>query len=943
MLVTERMDATKVRIASEDVTLGVSPSGALGLVADPFALLSDQPAVGKSANATHSLPQELAEAFGESAAAGLTLLASNDCQSGLSSTLGFWRDFGRRYFQSLCRQSSQVSGDWSSPQPPGEEVLREILQAAPPMVGLEYLSHDSLSRLWKELDEHTRRQVVMRKGVATGNTTGKKTTGDLAAYLRDLDSAWNLVGRVTFHLAENKKNESKPFAFLATYTDDRTKSRSLQHIPLAEALKQSIESGDSQRLDQLLQPVSRAASESELVKDLLESRALFSPQAWTIQRAHAFLSAVPAMERAGVVVRVPNWWNASRPPRPQVSVRVGNKPTATLGSAQALDLKVNVAIDGEPLSAAELAKLMKAREGMALLRGKWVQVDQERLQAALQHWQTLEQQHADGLGFLEGMRLLSGAMLPGEQVDEDVQQWTRIQAGPWLEKTMLTLRDPSGHVALKPPQRLHATLRPYQADGLRWLWFAHQLGLGVCLADDMGLGKTIQVISLLLEMKFPSGSASSKQSSPSLLIVPTSLLGNWMREVERFAPDLNLFVAHRSVTDPEKLKKVAADPQQELTAYDLVVTTYGLARRDKWLCELDWRLAILDEAQAIKNAASAQTKAIKKIPARGRIVLTGTPIENHVGDVWSLFDFCSPGLLGTAAEFKKFVKASQKRERPGGIASLRRLIQPYVLRRMKTDPAIAPDLPSKIDIRVDCGLSATQAALYQQTLEDLEHSLNIATGIQRRGMVLAALMQLKQICNHPALFLKQADFDSGTSGKYVELRTIAQTLMQKQEKMLVFTQFQSMCEPLREYLRAVFRRDGLVLSGKTAVAKRAKLVAKFQEESGPPFFVISVKAGGTGLNLTEACHVVHFDRWWNPAIEDQATDRAFRIGQQRNVMVHKFVCRGTLEEKIDDLIASKKQLSEELFGKESEINLTEMSNEQLMSFVSLDLNKATSI
>jgi non-specific serine/threonine protein kinase len=262
---------------------------------------------------------------------------------------------------------------------------------------------------------------------------------------------------------------------------------------------------------------------------------------------------------------------------------------------------------------------------------------------------------------------------------------------------------------------------------------------------------------------------------------------------------------------------------------------------------------------------------------------------------------------------------------------------------MKTDPAIAPDLPDKTEMRVDCGLSPTQAALYQQTLDDLEHSLDIAAGIQRRGMVLGALMQLKQICNHPALFLKQPDFPADASGKYAELRTIAQALMQKQEKMLVFTQFQSMCDPLREFLCGVFRRDGLVLSGKTAAAKRAKLVAEFQEESGPPFFVISVKAGGTGLNLTEACHVVHFDRWWNPAIEDQATDRAFRIGQERNVIVHKFVCRGTLEEKIDDLIASKKQLSEELFGKENEINLTEMSNEQLMSFVSLDLNKATSI
>lgn len=917
---------------SSKLTLGVLPSGTLGLVTDPTIEPSDASSDTLGSRKptdlrASSLPAKLVAAFDQSAAAGLTLLASDHYRSGLKSVPLFWRDFARRYFQSLCRQSSQSSRDWSSPEPPNEEDLGELLSEAPPMIGLEYLTDTALAGAWESLDQHTHSQ---------------HTPGDLAAYLRRLDEDWNLVGRVTFHLAENKKNESRPFAFLATYTDDRSKSRSLQHTPLGEALKQSIESGDSDRLDRLLQPVSRAAAESELVKNLLESRALFSPQAWSIGQSHEFLSAVPAMEAAGIVVRVPNWWNASRPPRPQVSVRIGNKKTATLGIEQALDFKVSVAIDGKPLSPSELKELKKAREGLVFLRGNWVQIDQQRLQSALDHWQELEREHADGVGFLEGMRMLSGVAMSGEEADDSVDQWTRVEPGPWLEQTLQSLRDPSGKVTLEQPKQLRATLRPYQADGLRWLWLAHQLGLGVCLADDMGLGKTIQVIALLLELKFPKGKAATSKSSPSLLIVPTSLLGNWMREVEKFAPDLNLFVAHRSVTDTKVLKSVTADPQAKLSSYDLVVTTYGLARREKWLRDVDWRIAILDEAQAIKNSASAQTRAIKKIPASRRIVLTGTPIENHLGDVWSLFDFCSPGLLGTATQFKQFLKASEKDGHAGGLVSLRRLIQPYVLRRMKTDPAIAPDLPSKTEMRVDCGLSAIQAALYQQTLDDLEHSLEIATGIQRRGMVLSALMQLKQICNHPSLLLKQQDYDSDASGKYAELRRIAIALMQKQEKMLVFTQFQLMCEPLREFLGGVFRCDGLVLSGKTPAKKRANVVAEFQEESGPPFFVISVKAGGTGLNLTEASHVVHFDRWWNPAIEDQATDRAFRIGQQRNVIVHKFVCRGTLEERIDDLITSKKKLSKELFGKDGEIKLTEMSNEQLMHFVSLDLNKATS-
>ncbi len=479
----------------------------------------------------------------------------------------------------------------------------------------------------------------------------------------------------------------------------------------------------------------------------------------------------------------------------------------------------------------------------------------------------------------------------------------------------------------------------------------------------MGLGKTIQIIALLLHVKYPRETVSKgaatgttkargknkdpdagpgHQRRPSLLILPTSLIGNWQREVSRFAPDLKMLIDHSSSLDAEMLKRIAKDPIKELAMYDLVATTYGLARRQKWLAEMDWNLVILDEAQAIKNSGAAQTKAIKKIPARGRILLSGTPVENHLGDLWSLFDFCAPGLLGTATAFKRFVNTKDDESRSKRLASVRKLIQPYVLRRMKTDPAIVPDLPQKTEMRVDCGLTRVQATLYQAVTDDLKHSLEIATGIQRRGMVLGALMQLKQICNHPALHLKQSTFAPDASGKFSQLRSIAETLIEKQEKMLVFTQFQSMCDPLAGYLASIFERAGLVLTGKTATKKRSQLVKEFQTETGPPFFVISVKAGGTGLNLTAASHVVHFDRWWNPAVEDQATDRAFRIGQKSNVLVHKFVCRGSLEEKIDDMIRDKKALSQELFGADGkdEVQLTEMNDAQLLDFVSLDLNKA---
>ncbi len=895
----------------------VTPGGTLALESVPAA------------------PDVLARPFGKSTAMGLTFLASQKCDIDLSASLVYWQQFARSYFRALCRQGTPGEGRWNHPQPPDEETLGQLLHAAPPMRGLEYLLPETLCCFWSELDALTQQKSAACKG-------------GLPGYLKSLHSDWNIVGRVTFHLAENKKHAEQPFAFMATFTPAGNgasaagASAQVQHIPLSEALRQSIETKDTRQLDILLEPVSRAAQSTPLIADLLETRALFSPQAWSIPLAYQFLSSVPALEKSGIVVRVPNWWNASRPPRPQVDVRVGSRKQPSL-SAGSLDLQVNVSIDGQQLTKAELAELAKARQGLTFLRGKWVQVDQERLQSALDQWTSLQKQHVEGLGFLEGMRMLAGASIGGQEMSEETRNWTRIQPGDWLEETLEQLRQPGGRLLVEAEKNLRATLRPYQAEGVRWLWLATRLGLGVCLADDMGLGKTIQIITLLLQMKHSDrqGRKKPRKHSPTLLILPTSLLGNWMREIERFAPELNLQILHRSMTDTQAIKAIAADPPSQLADVDIVATTYGLARREKWLADFRWRLVVLDEAQAIKNAGAAQTKFIKTIPCDGRIALTGTPVENHLGDLWSLFDFCLPGLLGTPAQFKKFTKADNSKDLSRRLASLRQLIQPYVLRRMKTDPHIIADLPEKTQMRVDCGLTPAQATLYQTITDELEQSLDVATGIQRRGMVLSALMQLKQICNHPALYLKQSEFLPKQSAKYNELAAICQTLIEKQEKVLVFTQFQSMCRPLADFLAETFGREGLVLTGKTTTKRRAKLVHDFQKPDGPPFFVISVKAGGTGLNLTQASHVIHFDRWWNPAVEDQATDRAFRIGQKRNVIVHKFICRGTLEERIDEMIQSKKQLSEELFEKDGQLRLTEMNDQQLMQFISLDLAKAS--
>jgi non-specific serine/threonine protein kinase len=371
---------------------------------------------------------------------------------------------------------------------------------------------------------------------------------------------------------------------------------------------------------------------------------------------------------------------------------------------------------------------------------------------------------------------------------------------------------------------------------------------------------------------------------------------------------------------------------------DLLLTTYGTLSRREWLQQHRWRLLILDEAQAIKNPAARQTKAVKQLQAEARIALTGTPVENSLADLWSLFDFLNPGLLGSSSRFKAFVKSLTERSRDQ-YAPLRRLTQPYILRRLKTDRRIIADLPEKSEVNAWCGLSKAQAVLYRRAVQEMEQGLEAVDGLQRRGLVLATLLRLKQICNHPAQLLGDGDYEPARSGKFQRLAALCDEIAARQEKALIFTQFREIAAPLADFLALQFGRPGLVLHGGTPVAQRRRLVESFQSEEGPPFFVLSLKAGGTGLTLTQASHVIHFDRWWNPAVENQATDRAFRIGQKKNVLVHKFICRGTMEEKIDALIRDKRALADDLLQDGGEIPLTEMDNEALLRLVALDIEK----
>jgi non-specific serine/threonine protein kinase len=437
-------------------------------------------------------------------------------------------------------------------------------------------------------------------------------------------------------------------------------------------------------------------------------------------------------------------------------------------------------------------------------------------------------------------------------------------------------------------------------------------------------------LSLLLVLK---AEASGKLS---LLVAPASLLANWASEIARFAPTLKAIVIHPSAMPADKLK---TGGEAGLADADLVITSYGFLARLPWLTTTSWRLAVLDEAQAIKNPAAKQTQTVKRLRADARIALTGTPIENRLGDLWSIFDFINPGLLGSSKQFSTFVKRLADRpQNPYG--PLRDLVRPYILRRLKTDKSIIADLPDKTEVKAFCLLSRKQAALYQQAVDEFTEQLETADGIQRRGIVLALLMRLKQISNHPSQWLGDNSWAEEDSGKFARLRDLTEEIASRQEKALIFTQFKETTAPLASFLGSVFGRPGLILHGETEVKKRKELVRQFQEDDDIPFFVLSVKAGGTGLNLTAASHVIHFDRWWNPAVENQATDRAFRIGQTKNVLVHKFVCRGTVEDKIDRLIESKQQLAGDFLSGGAEVVLTEMKNDELLRLVALDLGAA---
>lgn len=866
----------------------------------------------------------VADAFASSLGAGLFALAATKPNLPLPPAFAYWRDYAGLYLTELCRTPDSEPGIALDPvKLPQLSELNEFFLSAPPMHGGEYLSPGTLLDRWLDLDRWVRQDV-------NGFNKG------LNAWLGKKAPVWHQIGRVCFHLAENKRNPDLPFAFLATYAPKLSNKGKVQYQPLGKALNEYAGERNKKALVKLLSPVQRAAEKVDFVKDLVDTGDVFHPLAWSPSEAYQLLKNASHLEEAGLLVRLPDWWK--KRPRARVSVTIGEKKKGLFGVDSMLDFKVGLALGDETLTKKQWQAIMDSTDGLAYIKGQWIEVDKEKLQEALAHWQQVQEDtEGDGLTFIEGMRLLAGApadLSARGAADTEDHDWAFVNAGDWLSDTLSGMRDPNGLSTAGESKNFHGTLRPYQKSGRDWLYFLTRLGLGACLADDMGLGKTVQVISLLLTLK----EKSNDGQKPSLLVLPASLLANWKAEIAKFAPSLRCQFIHPSEIDKSELVNVGRHPDVAFKSTDVVLTTYGMLLRQNWLLDLDWQLVILDEAQAIKNPGTRQTKAVKQLKALSRIALTGTPVENQLSDLWSLFDFLSPGLLGSVAKFKQFVKALESREHEQ-YAPLKKLITPYILRRLKTDKSIISDLPDKTEVKAYCGLAKNQAALYASSVKELKNALEDLDGIQRRGLVLAFLMRFKQICNHPSQFLGDGEYKLANSGKFARLKEICEEIASRQEKVLVFTQFREMTGPLATILAEIFGREGLVLHGGTPVKKRRGFVDHFQREGGPPFFVLSIKAGGTGLNLTAASHVIHFDRWWNPAVENQATDRAFRIGQKNNVLVHKFICQGTIEEKIDALLDDKAGLADDLLEGGAQSKLTEMSDADLINAVSLDIGQ----
>lgn len=774
-----------------------------------------------------------------------------------------------------------------------EEQKDKLLRSVPYAIGAEFIDETWLMKMYDKLLQVFAKEIVTYQG-------------SVQMYLAEKSQHLHVAQRIFFHLVDHSEDETYPFAFLATYAT-KDAAGHIRHVPLKYALQEY--QNDRLKLITLLSSLNKAAEVSTLISDFMESGEMFHPIKLTVEEAYQLLQSVPLIETCGILCRVPNWWKKKYQSL-NLSVSIGDQKPSLLGFDSLLEMVPSIVVNGTLLTQEEIEELLKQEEGLVWLKGQWVEINHKKLEELLEK-----------LKNYEGTMTLKEALNFQLNEDEDPDSGIILTNGTWLQNLMMNLKSPSKLKEKALPHDFDATLRPYQMNGYQWLNYMGELGFGACLADDMGLGKTVQVLAYLQQMK------ETQPDARVLLVVPASLLGNWEKEIRKFAGHMDFRILHG------KPVSVLQNILQKEFSF-LTITTYGMVSKIDQIKACSWNCVILDEAQAIKNPLTKQTKAVKSLQSNMRIAMTGTPIENDLSNLWSLFDFLNKGLLGSYQEFQTFSKKVERAPEYSG--KLKNMVSPFILRRLKTDKSIINDLPDKVEMIDYVSLSKRQVMLYRHLMAQVAEKIEESEGMERRGLILSTITKLKQICNHPDQFTHDMSYLPKESGKFQMLKELCETIFEKREKVLIFTQYKEICEPLCDYLEGVFHKRGFVLHGGTSVKKRTQIVEQFNSDEYYPYMILSVKAAGTGLNLTAANHVIHFDRWWNPAVENQASDRAYRIGQTKKVFVHKLVSEGTIEEKIDALISSKKALADNIISSEKETWITEMSNEDLLKILQLD-------
>ncbi len=861
---------------------------------------------GHMSKAELSIRTELYEDFQSDPYRTLLILGLQDKRIKSSDSLSYLRSIAIYFVRKMSKRPDlELIRDRMLVRLDIDEI-ESFLKKAPFLIGEGYLDSHWIKLLWKNINRSYCEMIRMY-------------VGSVEDFLDSYNPNIHLIRRIYFHLVENKTGGS-PFAFLATYSAYINEEGNVKHLPLKNALMEY--DGDHSRLMELLSPVTQASQKSSFISQLVDSGDLFESIKLDADQAYTFLKEVPLYEKVGISCRIPNWWK-SKSDSLKMAITVGNNLTRRINFDSIVDFDANLYLSGEKIETFELKKLLSETEGLAFIKGKWVEVNHKKLEETLKAYEKAQKiMNGTELSMIEAMRFQLNADKVFN-ISKDIFE-IEVTNGEWIDAVVSQLTQPSGIENINPGLDFSGVLRHYQEIGLNWLYFMKNLGLGACLADDMGLGKTIQVIALLNHCK-------DTKKEKSLIVVPVSLIGNWMNEIDKNAPALKYCVLHASEN-----KDFLDDMDFTKGDYDIYLTSYGLLSKYDWMSEVKWDSIILDEAQAIKNPRTKRTRSVKKLNADFRVIMTGTPIENRLSDLWSLFDFLNKGLLGTNSEFSSFTKNLEDDQADYG--KLKEVVSPFILRRLKTDKTIISDLPNKIEMKTYSNLSRKQTVLYNELVKDLKLKFETSrSGIQRKGLVLSSIMKFKQICNHPDQYLGQRSYSEKDSGKFERLREVCENIYRKRERVIIFTQFREMTGPLDIFLESIFKHRGLVIHGGTAVKKRKEIVEKFQGHEYVPYMVLSIKAGGVGLNLTKANHVIHFDRWWNPSVENQATDRAFRIGQMKNVIVHKFIMRGTIEEKIDLMIEDKIKLSEEIISN-NQINLiSQMNNEELIDLFTLKI------